>query len=103
AQTLGLDVSVLNKEEVEALEPDTPLDILGAAHYRCDAHLYPNKLMRQLLDHLKSSGVKFETINAVNRIITKNGKIKKVVTANGEYEGDLVIIAGGSWLAQLCR
>ena len=103
AQTLGLDVSVLNKEEVQALEPGTALDILGAAHYRCDAHLYPDKLMRQLLDHLKSSGVKFETNNAVKKIITKNGKIKKVITANGEYEGDLVIIAGGSWLAQLCK
>src|SRR5664279_2698747 len=41
AQTLGLNVTVLNKEEVQALEPGTALDIMGAAYYRCDAHLYP--------------------------------------------------------------
>jgi D-amino-acid dehydrogenase len=103
AQTIGLDVTVLNKEEVEALEPGTAIDILGAAYYRCDAHLYPDKLMRQLLNHLKNSDVKFEINNAVSKLITENGKIKKVITANEEYEGDLVIIAGGSWLAQLCR
>ncbi|MEO6453772.1 MAG: FAD-dependent oxidoreductase [Ginsengibacter sp.] len=103
AKILGLDVSVLNKQELQALEPGTALDVLGAAHYRCDAHLYPDKLMVQLLTYLKTSGVKFETNNAVNKIITVNGKIKKVITANGEYEADMILIAGGSWLPQLCK
>jgi D-amino-acid dehydrogenase len=103
AQTLGLNVTVLNKEEVQALEPGTAIDIMGAAYYRCDAHLYPDNLMRQLLDHLKNSDVKFEINNAVSKLITENGKIKKVITAKEEYSGDLVLIAGGSWLPQLCR
>lgn len=103
AQALGLDAVVLNKKEVQALEPDTELDVLGAVHYRCDAHLYPDKLMPQLISNLKASGVKFETNNAVEKIITQLGKVKKVITANSEHEGDLVIIAGGSWLAQLTK
>ena len=44
AKALGLDVEPLNKAQVQQLEPSTALDILGAVHYRCDAHLYPNNL-----------------------------------------------------------
>jgi len=103
AQALGLDAVPLNKAEVQALEPDTELDILGAVHYRCDAHLYPNKLIPQLIKYLKAAGVKFETDSAVERIITEGGHIKKVVTTKGEFEGDVVVIAGGSWLPQLTK
>ena len=77
---MGLDVVALNREEVQSLEPTTELDVLGAVHYRCDAHLYPNKLMTQLIQRLKEAGVDFKTESAVESIITEAGKIKKVVT-----------------------
>src|SRR3954470_3644142 len=35
ARQLGLDVVALSKKEVQALEPETELDVLGAIHYRC--------------------------------------------------------------------
>ena len=56
AKSMGLDVVALNQKEVQALEPETELDVLGAVHYRCDAHLYPNKLMTQLITYLRRSG-----------------------------------------------
>jgi len=103
ARSMGLDAVALNKEEVQALEPETELDILGAVHYRCDAHLYPNKLIPQLIKHLKSSGVKIEGNNAVKKIITEKGKIKKIVAERSEYDADVVVMAGGSWLPQLAK
>jgi D-amino-acid dehydrogenase len=103
ARSMGLDAVPLNKEEVQALEPETELDILGAVHYRCDSHLYPNKLIPQLLKHLKSAGVNIQGSNAVKQIITEKGKIKKVVAEKGEYEADVVVMAGGSWLPQLAK
>ncbi|MGZ5255142.1 MAG: NAD(P)/FAD-dependent oxidoreductase, partial [Flavitalea sp.] len=57
ARSLGLNVVDLNKEEVQLLEPGLSLDIMGAIHYQCDAHLAPQKLMQQLIQHLKESGV----------------------------------------------
>jgi len=45
ATNLGLDVQYLNPDECRKLQPEIELDILGAVHYRCDAHMYPNKLM----------------------------------------------------------
>jgi D-amino-acid dehydrogenase len=103
AQNMGVDAVVLNKQQLQQLEPETELDVMGAVHYRCDAHLYPNKLMPQLLHHLKSSGVDIQTNNPVKQIISERGKIKKVITSKGEYEGDAFVLAGGAWLNQLAK
>ncbi|MEO6548064.1 MAG: FAD-dependent oxidoreductase [Ferruginibacter sp.] len=103
ASSLGLDVAALSKDEVQALEPATELDVLGAVHYRCDAHLYPNKLITQLISYLQIANVQFVTGNAVQKIITEQEKIKKIITADGEYNADTFVLAGGSWLPQLSK
>ncbi len=103
ARSLGLDVEALDKQQAQALETEVQLDILGAVHYRCDAHLYPNKLISQLIIALKESGVIFETNCTVDKIITEQNKIKKLVTSNGELQGDMVVMASGSWLPQLTK
>ncbi len=43
ARSLGLDAEPLSKKQVQVLEPDTELDVLGAVHYHCDGHLYPKQ------------------------------------------------------------
>ncbi|HWI92864.1 MAG TPA: FAD-dependent oxidoreductase [Flavisolibacter sp.] len=103
AQSMGVDAVVLNKEKVQQLEPETELDILGAVHYRCDAHLYPNKLVPQLIQHLQSSGVNVETGSRVKRIIAERGQIKKVITSNNEHEADVFVLASGAWLSELAK
>ena len=103
ARSLGLDVEALDKQQAQALETEVQLDILGAVHYRCDAHLYPNKLIAQLMSALKESGVIFETNCTIEKIITEQNKIKKLVTSNGELQGDMVVMASGSWLPQLTK
>ncbi|MEJ7684583.1 MAG: FAD-dependent oxidoreductase [Segetibacter sp.] len=102
ARQIGLDVVALSQKEVQALEPETELDVLGAVHYR-DAHLYPNQLIPQLIKHLKKAGVTFKTNSPVQLIIKEGNKIKKVVTPTGEDEADVVVMAGGSWLPQLTK
>ena len=103
ARNRGLDVESLTKEQVQMLEPGTSLDILGAVHYRCDAHLHPNKLIPQLMEHLRSAGVTIQGNSPVKQIITTGSSIQKVVTTHGEYPADTVVMAGGSWLPQLAK
>ena len=71
AKQMGLDVAVLSAAEAQELEPEIALDVLGGVHYKCDAHLYPNKLNHQLIEYLKTKGVRFLTGRAVTKI-TKN-------------------------------
>jgi D-amino-acid dehydrogenase len=103
AKRMGLDAEPLTKQQVQALEPETELDILGAVHYRCDAHLYPDKLIAQLIQSLEASGVSIVRNTEVKKMVSEKGVIKKLITQNGEYKADLVVIAGGAMLPQLTR
>jgi D-amino-acid dehydrogenase len=103
AKQMGMDAEILNREQVQQLEPELALDILGAVHYRCDAHLYPNKLIPQLVEHLKAFGVRIQTNSEVKNIVVEKEKIKKLITPNDEYEADVVVMAGGSWLRELAK
>ena len=54
AHEIGLtDTELLTQEELFALEPRYKINALGAIYFKCDAHLYPNKLMKQLIEDLK--------------------------------------------------
>jgi D-amino-acid dehydrogenase len=94
---LGLDMAVLNVEECKALQPDLKLDVLGAVHYRCDAHLYPTKLMNALLKYLIDNGVQIKRGKEVDKIEAAGNRITKVFTGNEAWEADQYVIATGSW------
>jgi len=103
AQQLGLDVGILTAKETQDLEPDTKLDILGAVHYRCDAHLYPNDLVKQLVTYLRAKGTEIITNCKVSGLETVNGEIKTIHTTKGDYTADTVVMTGGSWLPELAK
>ncbi|WP_406826375.1 NAD(P)/FAD-dependent oxidoreductase [Pedobacter sp. KACC 23697] len=94
---LGLDMAVLTADECRALQPDLKLDVLGAVHYRCDAHLYPTKLMNALLKYLLNNGVTIVRNKEVDKIETSGNRITKVFTGSTAWEADEYILAAGSW------
>ncbi len=104
ALELGLtDTRLLNKAELDAMEPHTRINGLGAILFGCDAHCYPNRLMRNLLVYLEKMGVQMQRNEAVTGFEKTGNKIIKVLTTVGsngnqkEYIGDEVIMATGSW------
>jgi D-amino-acid dehydrogenase len=101
ARSMGLDAEALDPAGVSLLEPGLELDILGAVHYRCDAHLYPNKLIPQLVAALRRAGVHIVTDAPVTRIQHFGNKVTEVLTTQGSFIGDQFVVTGGSWLPQL--
>ncbi|MHA4806626.1 NAD(P)/FAD-dependent oxidoreductase [Flavitalea flava] len=101
AQELGLDTHLLNYEELQAKEPHTKINALGAIFFKCDAHLYPNKLMEVLIGKLRSVGVQLVPNEEVKRFETGNGAIRKLHTANNTYSADAVVLATGSWSREM--
>jgi D-amino-acid dehydrogenase len=97
AQALGLDARLLNKEEVTAMLPGTPIDIIGAVYYGCDAQLYPNKLMADLIGYLKNNGVKFELNRAITGFSFNGKNISAVHAGEASFNPDHVVLAAGSW------
>lgn len=101
AQDLNLDVDILDAQQVQALEPQLKLDVLGAAFYKCDGKLYPPKLMQQLIDFLKARGVEFHPQTAVTNFVRSGQKVKEVLTNKGSFAADEVIVTAGAYLPQL--
>lgn len=99
---LGLDVIMLNQHELRAMEPQTTIHALGAIYFKCDAHLYPNLLMNNLISYLKAAGVRMVTHQRVTGFEKQpGGNIKKVLTADGSFDADEVVLATGSWSREL--
>lgn len=112
AADLGLKAEVLDREQVQALEPDLRPDVRGGVWFKDDAHLHPNTLMRQLPALLEKRGVKIIRNAEVVGFQKKNGKITAVqyrassqslTSSETLTASDLVILAAGSWSPQLAK
>lgn len=102
ALELGLaDTKMLNYSELQQMEPQTPIKAKGALFFGCDGHLYPHKLMAQLLTVLAAKGVRLVKEETVNGFHTKAKKITTVLTDKAVYETDEVVLASGSWSREL--
>ncbi len=100
---LGLEVSELNKSELDKMEPNVKIDAKGAIHYECDGHTTPTELMPRLLKHLSDSEVTVRTNEEVLDIVVKNGLVNEIVTSIGRYQADEVVLAAGSWSGNLSK
>lgn len=102
AHDLGLtDTVLLDASELQALEPHTTVKAKGAVWFKCDAHLYPNKLMMQLVADLKNKGVRFILNDEVTGFEKNQQQVTKVKTTKQVIDADSVVIAAGSWSREL--
>ena len=104
ANALGLTgTKLLSQQALFELEPNHKINALGAIYFACDAHLYPNKLMQQMIAHLKLKGVRFCLNETVTDFEKQAGNITAVITDKNKYKADTVIIATGSWSRELAE
>lgn len=98
AHELGLtDTRLLSYEELASLEPQTRIKAMGAILFQCDAHCYPNKLMRDLVSYLRSQEVSLVSSQEVTGFEKSGQAIRAVMAGNSRYETDEVVLAAGSW------
>ncbi len=103
ANKLGLKPRLLDAAGVEAFETGTPVKARGGVFYPADAYLYPNHLMRLLLEHLRQRGVQFHPDSQVTGFETKTGKVTALRCGTEFFEADTFVVAAGSWSGQLMR
>lgn len=101
AVKLGLKADILSAAEVQAMEPQVKLNIKGALYFDCDAHLYPEKLMKGLLQVLQQSGVALKGNEEVIGFEKKGSVIEAVNTITHQYHADLIVVATGSWTREV--
>lgn len=104
AEKFGLNIERLNREAVQALEPNVEVDVAGAVLFKDDCHFDPAKLMRGLFTYLQNKKtVQFQLHTTVTGFEKMNGKITSVITDKGKFDCDEVVLAPGSWMPELAK
>lgn len=96
AQDLGLDCEVLDKEGVKSLEPYLRLDVIGAVHYRSDAHIDPVGFMHELIRTLKKMRCVFHLNQTIHKIETQGNRVEKIYTDSMQFVAGQFVFATGA-------
>jgi D-amino-acid dehydrogenase len=103
AAALNIETQVFSAKEVQAMEPEVEVNVRGGVLYPIDAHLHPGDLMQTIHDHLQQSGVKFQLETTITGFEKQGKKVTKVLTDKGDFTGDEIVLATGSWLPATSR
>jgi len=103
AAILGLEVSMLDKQSLDLLQPNVTMDVKGAIHYECDGHTTPTEFMEKMLAYLKQSGVIIKTNEEVTDLLIENELITKVITDKDSYSAEEIVLAAGSWSEKISK
>ena len=103
AEKFGLKVDRLNAQQVQALEPDVELAVAGAVLFTDDCHFNPGKMMVALKKYLENKGVQFQLNTTVTGFEKANNNISAIITNNGKFDCEQIVLATGSWLPLVAK
>ncbi|SMO46929.1 D-amino-acid dehydrogenase [Chryseobacterium rhizoplanae] len=103
ATKMGLPVDILDKKDIQELEPNVQLDVIGGINYKCDGHMNPMKLMKQMISYLKKNGVTFHTHHKVTGFEKSGNRIKAIIANDKKFTADRFVMTGGSFLPELAQ
>ena len=103
AAALNIETNVFSAKEIQAMEPEVEVNVRGGVLYPIDAHLHPGDLMQTIHDHLQQSGVKFQLETTITGFEKQGRKVTNVLTDKGDFSGDEIVLATGSWLPVTSR
>ena len=103
AEKFGLKVDRLNAQQVQALEPDVELAVAGAVLFTDDCHFNPGKMMVALKKYLENKDVQFQLNTTVTGFEKANNNISAIITNNGKFDCEQIVLATGSWLPLVAK
>jgi len=98
----GVEAHVLGPGDVQKLEPDVKVSARGGVYFPGDAHLIPQMLVANLIDHLKKNGVKIISSFEIKNIVSRHGQIERIASDRDLGHFDEYVIATGAWSGIVC-
>lgn len=96
AQSVGLDVRMVDAKEVQEICPYLSKEIIGASWCPTDGHANPLTTTLGFYKRALEMGVRFFTDAQVKELKKVQGKVRKVIlTDDTVFEGETVILAAG--------
>ena len=99
----GIDVELVDRAGVLALEPHANPALVGGAYYPEDAQVQPILVTRRLLALAASRGAQVLTDTEVIGLLTSGGTVRGVRTSRGDIPAGVVINATGPWGARIAQ
>ena len=95
AVACGLDVRMIDSDEVKEINPYLSDEVIGASWCPTDGHANPMVTTLAFYKKAREMGVRFITGEKVERLRKVKGRLRKVYTKENEYEGEFVVVAAG--------
>ena len=103
-KSLGVKTEVIDSVELKTLEPDWNLADEPVAAYEPNAGYGDGAIVAQdFMAAARNMGVKYLPKSCVTGISVKNGRVRGVVTREGEIHAPQVLFAAGPWTLPLLR
>lgn len=102
-KSIGLEVSLLDKDKAIEKEPALSHDILGSTFSSLDAQVNQIYLSYAFINSAKNLGAKIYTHTEVTGIKLESNKIRLIETTRGEIETEIVINAAGVYSPEIGR
>ena len=99
----GIHNRILSKKELDEFIEGIQTAAVGGVYRSYDAHLIPDQFVRRLARHVEKSGVQFLTSCEVLDFETTGRQVSRIKTTRGDIMAEEIVIAGGSWSAELAR
>jgi D-amino-acid dehydrogenase len=93
---------ILSKDETKEYMPCANDKIIGSVLLKGNGHLDPGLMMKELKNHLVSSGVEFILNEEVEKLEFSQNKVSKIITNKNAYVSDMFILSTG-WNDSLAR
>lgn len=101
---LGLNVKILNQEDLKKLEPNASFNVVGASFYIDDAKVQPYDLIMAIKKFLEKEGVEFYENCKITDMNINNSKIKSIIDVDKkEYLADEFIFTTGIFTANIAK
>ncbi|MEM5518920.1 FAD-dependent oxidoreductase [Henriciella sp. AS95] len=102
ARSFDLEMEIITPAEAKELFPYIDSDGLeGAAFIPSDGHVDPASLCQAIAAGARQLGVQIRQGVKVTDFDVKNGRITRVMTSDGDYEAETVVLAAGMWSREL--
>ncbi|GIN20927.1 MAG TPA: FAD-binding oxidoreductase [Bacillus bacterium] len=97
---VGIEIEVLNREQVLEKEPALSPKIAGATFSKLDGNVNPFRMVDLYLKAAKKNHVQFSFYNPVIEI-NRNKGMYEIVTAKESFVGKQIILAAGPWTKEV--
>lgn len=95
AVKVGLDVHMIDGDEVRRINPYLSNEVIGASWCPTDGHANPLTTTLGYYKTARKLGAHFISGEKVVELRKTKGKLRQVITENGIYEADTVVLAAG--------